>query len=177
TNPPTLGNPFLVLTVNVAVPATDPIQPMHFFGADDKDAYPKFPAYLNNLPAPPAGQTRTLTFSSSAGPGPNPNPPQFTIDGRQFGNNPNGDADQCQKVNTTWDWTLANSSKGGNQVHPFHIHINPFQILSVTTPSGTWTPQGPPVWSDVVSIPVNGSVLIRQAFNDFTGTYVLHCHI
>jgi hypothetical protein len=62
-----------------------------------------------------------------------------------------------------------------DQIHPFHIHINPFQILEVTYPDAignlvTYKPQGPPVWSDVVNIPVGGSVKIRQAFYDFTGT-------
>ena len=179
------GTPFFVLTVNT----TGAAENMHFFTANEKAAYPKMPAYLENLAPPVKGNERTLTFSATAGPGGPPTPPQFTIDGHRFALTPDGkpvspdsDVDQCQKVNTIWDWTLKNTSKSPNQIHPFHIHINPFQIVEVTYPDAvgnivTYKPQGPPVWSDVVSIPVNGSVKIRQAFYDFTGTYVLHCHI
>jgi FtsP/CotA-like multicopper oxidase with cupredoxin domain len=187
-NPPVpLGSPFLVLTVNVAGPA----QTMHFFSKNDKSEYPVMPAFLEDLAPPPATNVRTLTFSSTAGPGGPPTPPQFTIDNHRFALNPDGtpvspdsNVDQCQQVNSTWDWTLQNTSKAPNQVHPFHIHINPFQILEIkyTDAYGnpaTYTPPpgGSPIWADVVAIPVNGSVKIRQAFNDFTGTYVLHCHI
>jgi FtsP/CotA-like multicopper oxidase with cupredoxin domain len=184
-----LNLPFLVLTINVAAPAHDPIEPMHFFAASDKSEYPVMPAFLQNLDAPPAKNVRTLKFSSTADPGGPPAPPQFTIDNHRFALTPDGkpvspnsEVDQCQKVNSTWDWILENTSMATSQVHPFHIHINPFQILEIkyTDALGnpaTYTPQGPPIWSDVVNIPVNGSVKIRQAFYDFTGTYVLHCHI
>jgi FtsP/CotA-like multicopper oxidase with cupredoxin domain len=184
-NNPT-GTPFIVMTVNV----TGTAENMHFFTVKDKDAYPKMPAFLQDLAPPPPENHRDVTFSSTRGPGGPPNNvPQFTIDKHRFALTPDGqpvspdsDVDQCQKVNTTWDWTLKNTSAGGNQVHPFHIHINPFQILEITYPDAqknlvTYRPAGPPIWSDVVSIPVGGSVKIRQAFNDFTGTYVLHCHI
>jgi FtsP/CotA-like multicopper oxidase with cupredoxin domain len=188
TPPVPLGMPFLVLTVNV----TGPAEAMNFFTAPaDKSAYPVMPAFLENLAPPPAGNVRTLTFSSTAGPGGPPTPPQFTIDNHRFALTPDGkpvspnsNVDQCQPVNTTWDWTLKNTSVSPNQVHPFHIHINPFQILEINytdaqgNPAKYTTPKGgTPIWSDVVNIPVNGSVLIRQAFYDFTGTYVIHCHI
>ena len=47
-------------------------------------------------------------------------------------------------------------------------------------------PATEPVWQDVITVPagvsVNGQVApgrgrIRHQFVDFTGTYVLHCHI
>jgi FtsP/CotA-like multicopper oxidase with cupredoxin domain len=95
---------------------------------------------------------------------------------------PDSNVDQCQKVNTRWDWNLLNSSASASQVHAFHIHINPFQILEITYidangKPAVYTPQEPPLWSGVVNIPQTGLVRIRQAFDDFTGTYVLHCHI
>ena len=182
------GTPFMVLSVNV----TGAAENMHLFRLDEKDAYPKMPAFLENLAPPPASNVRTLTFSSTSGPGgPQFQVPQFTIDNRRFGLteegkpvSPNSDVDQCQTVNTTWDWILTNTSKSASQVHPFHIHVNPFQIIEITYPYPqtqsqlvTYRPPGPPIWADVVNIPVGGSVRIRQAFYDFTGTYVLHCHI
>jgi FtsP/CotA-like multicopper oxidase with cupredoxin domain len=180
------GTPFLVLSVAVAPPANDPIQPMHFFMASDRKEYPVMPRFLKNLAPPPPGKpARIVTFSADKGPPNNP-PPRFTIDAAQFSLNPDGTTkdtvDQCVRVNSTEDWLLVNDSPSAAQVHPFHIHINPFQILEVTTVTNgvatTFKPAGPPIWSDVVSIPANGgSVKIRQQFNDFLGTYVLHCHI
>jgi FtsP/CotA-like multicopper oxidase with cupredoxin domain len=92
------------------------------------------------------------------------------------------------------EWQLLNTT---TVTHPFHIHINPFQITKIEAPIlsadknsykySTYAPAGDFVWSDVVAIPagvvlndgsfVPGKVTIRHQFVDFTGTYVLHCHI
>src|SRR5262249_41065309 len=81
------GTPFLVLSVNVSGDAEN----MHFFTAADKDAYPKMPAYLDNLAPPPASNVRTVTFSSTSGPGGPPNNvPQFMIDNHRFALTPDG---------------------------------------------------------------------------------------
>jgi len=188
-------------TENVFFTNEDPIEAHYNFVWQDVIA---IPAALTSSDGtqiwPPPGNVRTLTFPSTTGPGGPPTPPQFTINDHRFALNPSGtpvspdsNVDQCQRVNTIWDWTLQNTSKAPNQVHPFHIHINPFQILELnyTDANGKparYTPQYP-IWSDTVNIPaaikvngsvnplVNGSVKIRQEFNDFTGTYVLYCHI
>jgi FtsP/CotA-like multicopper oxidase with cupredoxin domain len=72
-------------------------------------------------------------------------------------------------LNSTEEWVLQNPS---NVFHPFHIHINPFQTISVN---------GKPVdansYEDTVSIPPRGEVVIRTRFLDFTGKFVFHCHI
>ncbi len=181
------GTPFLMLTVNVAVPTSDPIKQMRFFSLNDKKDYPPMPVFLSDLPPPPnAKDPHVVTFSADKGPPNNP-PPKFTIDGAQFSLNKDGTVkttvDQCVRVNSSEDWLLMNTSPASNQAHPFHIHINPFQVIEVTSVDSkgnksTYRPTGNPVWQDVVNIPPNGgSVLIRQKFNDFLGTYVLHCHI
>jgi FtsP/CotA-like multicopper oxidase with cupredoxin domain len=77
--------------------------------------------------------------------------------------------------------------------HPFHIHINPFQVIRIDTPTAlnTYSPYTPTanfVWQDVIAIPpaiisedgtqiTPGRVIIRHTFVDFPGTFVLHCHI
>jgi FtsP/CotA-like multicopper oxidase with cupredoxin domain len=81
--------------------------------------------------------------------------------------------------------------------HPFHIHINPFQVLRIDTPTGRdqynqYRPVSDLVWQDTIAIPpavittnaagqitnvTPGRVTIRQTYRDFTGTFVLHCHI
>ena len=91
------------------------------------------------------------------------------------------------------EWVLLNQT---TITHPFHIHINPFQVTKIevpTSPDGTsftyttYAPKDNFWWGDVINIPagvalsngqfVPGKVTIRQQFVDFTGTWVLHCHI
>ena len=61
--------------------------------------------------------------------------------------------------------------------HPFHIHINPFLIVSIN---------GVPVdpyWADTIGLPPGGSpanptsVTFRTRFRDFSGSTVMHCHM
>jgi FtsP/CotA-like multicopper oxidase with cupredoxin domain len=73
------------------------------------------------------------------------------------------------------DWLLPNTT---GIPHPFHIHINPFQIVEITDSLGNkYAPAANLIWQDTINLPANGSVRIRSQFADFTGTYVLHCHI
>jgi FtsP/CotA-like multicopper oxidase with cupredoxin domain len=105
------------------------------------------------------------------------------------------------------EWTIYNET---NLSHPFHIHVNPFQVLEVYDPNATTklVKYDNPVWQDVINIPAGlkrqvlpnttppatktvnalmlgpdnkasdpGYVKIRSRFVDFTGDYVLHCHI
>lgn len=56
--------------------------------------------------------------------------------------------------------------------HVFHIHVNPFQF----TRQG---PAGSPelVWKDTLLIPPAAKINIFTTYKDFTGKFVLHCHI
>jgi hypothetical protein len=55
--------------------------------------------------------------------------------------------------------------------HIFHIHVNPFQVVR-EDPEGN--PE--PVWKDTLA--VNGPpVSIYTKYTDFTGKFVIHCHI
>jgi FtsP/CotA-like multicopper oxidase with cupredoxin domain len=56
--------------------------------------------------------------------------------------------------------------------HVFHIHVNPFQLTQVDG-----EPVAEPVWLDTVIVPHGSSVTFRSRFLDFTGKYVLHCHM
>jgi FtsP/CotA-like multicopper oxidase with cupredoxin domain len=64
------------------------------------------------------------------------------------------------------DWEIYNHTA---DAHPFHIHINPFQMLS-----GGNVPTG--VWLDTVELPPFARIRFRTRFEDYTGTFVLHCH-
>jgi FtsP/CotA-like multicopper oxidase with cupredoxin domain len=188
-----------------------PINPSPVFPPPD---WPKQPAFLQDLRKPgPNDRTDPNTpvkfqwQPGTAGPGRNAAgvPPYFMINNKQFGEM--GDlVDQCMPLDGLQDWVLENHTI---VPHPFHIHINPFQVIRIDKPvspqpatGGSYTHYAPPnnwVWQDVISIPsavvskdangnpvldpdgnpviTPGKVTIRQTYLDFTGTYVLHCHI
>jgi FtsP/CotA-like multicopper oxidase with cupredoxin domain len=116
-------------------------------------------------------------------------PPHFMINDKQF-EEKSSQIDQCMPQDGLQDWVLENYTA---VAHPFHIHINPFQVLRIETPanldtSSTYAPTNNFVWQDVVAIPAAkisedgkktnpGRIVIRQTYPDFTGTFVLHCHI
>ena len=57
-------------------------------------------------------------------------------------------------------------------MHPFHIHVNPFQIVEI------WDGSIPPGrWLDTVPLPPHGHVVMRTRIQEFTGDFVQHCHI
>jgi suppressor of ftsI len=91
--------------------------------------------------------------------------PAFNIDGKAFVEDR---VDQVVKLNTVEEWVIRNESP---EWHPFHIHVNDFQVMSVN---------GDPVaphYEDTVLLPPHGEVVIRNHFRDFTGRFVYHCHI
>lgn len=91
----------------------------------------------------------------------------FLIDGQLF------DAtrvDQEVALGAVEEWTITNQDEHND--HIFHIHINPFQLTQVNG-----EPVAEPVWLDTVIVPHGGSITFRTRFLDFTGKYVLHCHM
>jgi suppressor of ftsI len=73
-------------------------------------------------------------------------------------------------LGTVEEWTLENPS---DEDHPFHIHVNDFQVMSVD--GKPYEARG---LQDVVTIPKDGGrVVIRNSFQDYTGHFVFHCHI
>jgi FtsP/CotA-like multicopper oxidase with cupredoxin domain len=91
---------------------------------------------------------------------------EFTINGQPF--DPGRD-DVVAKLGAAEEWTLVNTTPFP---HPLHIHVNPFQVIDV---NGVPDPRKP--WLDTVPVPAAGSVTFRTRFTDFTGRYVMHCHI
>lgn len=73
--------------------------------------------------------------------------------------------------------------------HPLHIHVNPFQIISIKDHEGRdmTDPNGPAFdpdyaglkgeWKDTVMIKENVRVAFRTRYERFTGDFVIHCHI
>ena len=63
------------------------------------------------------------------------------------------------------------------QNHPFHIHVNPFQVYEFNGKA-----VDPPMWKDVIIGQKNGSqagsAFWRTQYTpEYTGQFVLHCHI
>jgi len=98
------------------------------------------------------------------------------------------------------EWTLQSNFAS----HPFHIHVNPFQIVKILDPNGkdvslpgavddaggTADPQYPGlqgVWKDTLwvksLIPPDAApkglytLVVRTRYERYIGEYVLHCHI
>ena len=73
--------------------------------------------------------------------------------------------------------------------HPLHIHVNPFQIISIEDPAGPrrHRPQGPGFRPGLCRtegrveghgvIKKNVRVAFRTRYERFTGDFVTHCHI
>lgn len=91
---------------------------------------------------------------------------QFLIDGKTFDMDR---VDQMPKLGTLEEWTIYNDS---DEWHPFHIHINEFQVVAING-----EPYEATSMEDTRPLPPNGSITMRTRFLDFTGKYVYHCHI
>jgi FtsP/CotA-like multicopper oxidase with cupredoxin domain/peroxiredoxin len=80
-------------------------------------------------------------------------------------------------LGTAEEWTLTakNETALGEEPHPFHIHVNPFQVVQVEEiESGKKTPMSD--WMDTIAVEPGKRITIRMRFADFAGKTVLHCH-
>jgi FtsP/CotA-like multicopper oxidase with cupredoxin domain len=77
--------------------------------------------------------------------------------------------DQSIPLGAVEEWTIDNEHTDD---HIFHIHTNPFELVAV---NGVQLAM--PVWRDSVVVPRKGSIVFRSRFLDFTGRFVLHCHM
>jgi len=93
-------------------------------------------------------------------------PLRFQIDGNTF--DPNR-VDQTVPLNAFEEWVIHNTSEDW---HPFHIHVNDFQVVAVNG-----EPYTAHSYDDTFLVPAFGSITMRTRFLDFTGKFVYHCHI
>ena len=82
--------------------------------------------------------------------------------------------DITAKLGTVEEWKLVNLDKNSSgNIHPFHIHVNDFQVISING-----KPYDANGYQDTVIIPTGGGeVVIRIPFDDFVGKTVYHCHL
>lgn len=125
------------------------------------------PTASPNLATAHVAQHRTLTLSEdSAG-------TSFYINGKQFSMDSSIFATPA-RLGTVEEWTIYNTA---GEIHPFHLHTNAYQVMSVNGVPKPYTGR-----QDIVPIPnevngVPGKVVIRIRFADFTGPEMFHCHI
>ncbi|MBY5560563.1 multicopper oxidase family protein [Rhizobium leguminosarum] len=82
------------------------------------------------------------------------------------------------------EWTLSVKENEGVG-HPFHIHVNPFEIISVVNNAGQDLTQDPKsqyyrmagVWKDTIFVEPNARVKFRTKYERYIGDFVIHCHI
>lgn len=60
--------------------------------------------------------------------------------------------------------------------HPFHVHVNPFQIVSIKNPQGQEL-LTEPVWKDTILIHEGERITVRTRYERLLGKFPLHCHI
>ncbi|HEY9664264.1 MAG TPA: multicopper oxidase domain-containing protein, partial [Allocoleopsis sp.] len=79
--------------------------------------------------------------------------------------------DAAVKLGTVEDWELVNVDPD-RMDHPFHLHVNLFQVIS-----RNGQPEPYRAWKDTVLVKGGETVRIRIPFRDFAGKTVYHCHI
>lgn len=103
-------------------------------------------------------------------------PIKFQINSREF--DPSIPARQLILGEAT-EWDLTSDFVN----HPFHIHVNPFEIISMTDINGN--EQLPtdtngkiiPIWKDTILVRQGHQIKVRMRHEDYIGKFVLHCHI
>ena len=165
---------------------------------ETQSQFPQLPSFLDDITT--WSETRTLKYQMCAK-GSTP-----TINGKKFEENR---VDEAMLLDTKQEWTIQNYSigttNGGGPLHPFHIHVNPFQIVEMYDPTGSlkqvfpqangkvWRLPAPWIWWDTFPLPLGtttsasncpddkditpGYIKFRTWFADFAGKFVDHCHI
>lgn len=93
--------------------------------------------------------------------------------------------DRTANIGDVQEWRLTSKFVG----HPFHIHVNPFQVVSVANKDGKSvtdprTPDFDPdyagvidQWKDTLFVKQDYQIVTRTRYQRYIGEYVLHCHI
>lgn len=109
---------------------------------------------------------------------------EFLADSRKF---EHGRIDHSLPLGGVEEWRVSVPLKGGG--HIFHIHVNPFQIVSIRDAKGedALDPASPgfnPIyaglsgqWLDTVALPPGTSIVMRTRYERFVGDTMLHCHV
>lgn len=114
-------------------------------------------------PLPPSTQYRSFSLNHGMAPGQGM---VFLINGKAF------DPDRIDtrvKLDSVEEWEVSNT---GVMDHPFHLHVNPFQVVSRNGRSEKLL-----AWKDTALVKTGETLRLRVKFTDFPGKTVYHCHI
>ncbi|MFL6845249.1 MAG: multicopper oxidase family protein [Allosphingosinicella sp.] len=96
--------------------------------------------------------------------------------------------DRVLTLGSVDEWKLTSNAAS----HPFHIHVNPFQIVSIVNNNNPTfdvsapgvVDQGDPqyrdlrgVWKDTLWVKPGYTATVRTRYENYIGEFVLHCHI
>lgn len=124
------------------------------------------------------GKQPPLTFNIDT----SMSPPLFEVDGRPY--DP-ARIDRKLPLGGVEEWSLHATEIAG---HPFHIHVNPFQIVSIKDAAGNEVSDSGEgddseyadmkgVWKDTLFIKPGYTITMRTRYQRYIGAFVLHCHI
>ena len=111
----------------------------------------------------------------------------LSIDGQYF---EHGRVDQTVELGVTETWRIVNEHVARDGWHPFHLHVNDFDVLKTSSSAAGIDP---PYYQDTIPLPPltliddtgdaddpnnhePGWVEFRSNFFHFTGRFVYHCH-
>lgn len=150
---------------DMALPTTLPVQKRYF----PVDANPR----ISNV--------RNIQFSGTFPPVVNPYVGiDFTINNNSYDERA---VPQVVALDSTeiWNLEIFGQHHGGTEGHPFHIHVNHFEPLTLTDNTDPAHPKvtnyPPGTFLDTIWVPAKSVVTIRMHFKQFTGKAVYHCHI
>jgi FtsP/CotA-like multicopper oxidase with cupredoxin domain len=148
--------------------------------------WPDMPPFLEDLPL--NGKRRWVAFSmtnNSAAKSTTGTPrTRFFINGLQYGDDCAG---ETLGLGQSEVWRITNNS---SPQHPYHIHTNPFQLLSRrwrsasngnVIPLQTQVLEAPYPWFDVIALKPGALRRLSETRvvyrpDDYTGATVIHCH-
>jgi FtsP/CotA-like multicopper oxidase with cupredoxin domain len=141
------ANKTTLVSIQVSGPALDPNSPRAKFIPQA----PQFPAFLADIKDSDVTGGKVMRFSSTSF-SPTVAIRQHMIDGVKF----DGTVGALVQLNKVEEWKIINETYGALIAHPFHIHINPFQVVEVFDPNEILTDNnGKPVIDRVSKKPVN----------------------
>ncbi|WP_246357859.1 multicopper oxidase family protein [Pyxidicoccus fallax] len=89
-------------------------------------------------------------------------PPRFLINGKPY--DPHAPPRKLT-LEAVDEWHVTSSQFQG---HPFHIHVNPFQVM---------LGDGKDIWKDTIFVPPSQTFRLRTRYRRYIGKFVMHCHI
>ena len=129
-NPPPKRGPFKIDLATVKVAGT----PVNMPFPDNTSPAKTFPPDLNDITDDEIRGTQVIDFGTVSVVGPPTKAAAIhTINGKQF----DGEVGVSVLLNKVEEWKVTNNATNPNISHPFHIHINPFQVTEEFAPNAT----------------------------------------